>query len=440
MRPEKKHYFEQIESGVASPVPLSLEAVFAGVTGLFDPWALAKGVDIASFVDKDVPVKITGDPVRLFQVLSHLVENGLKFTEAGYVAVSVRVARQLDTDHVSLEFSVTDTGAGIAGDALMAIVETYSQKDQIADTKNGAQMDLSTCNELISGMGGHMNMESVLHKGSRVYFEIPARVVEAAPAVMKDCISRKTGRAMVALVAVDGVASRQAVVSYLAANNVVVRQIDQAEISCVDLAQADAVFAGHHTVKALPENGFDKGDVRVIVVAQSGDANGKDLVADHFADDIIMRPVGRREIYEVVRDLVNGADSGPPTAQPTDLPVFDLGILSDLRGVDNGSGNGADESSGLLYRVLDLFQANAPASFEDIRKVSVDNDMAALGDAVHGLKSMCANIGAVKAADACGRLELAVRLEQDVDIGAAIAEISVTINEVLNQIKQLQTE
>ena len=119
----------------------------------------------------------------------------------------------------------------------------------------------------------------------------------------------------------------------------------------------------------------------------------------------------------------------------TDLPVLDQNVLNDLR-QSSGRSDGLD---GLLKRVLLMFEAQAPMSFEHLRLVSARDDMAALADAVHGLKSMCANIGAAKVADACNRMEVAARSGGEIDIGAGLAEISNRLNEALGQIKRLQT-
>ena len=116
---------------------------------------------------------------------------------------------------------------------------------------------------------------------------------------------------------------------------------------------------------------------------------------------------------------------------PDGLPVLDDDVLEDLR--DSGGG-----SEGLIKRVFKLFCDNAPLSFAEIEKTSQKNDQIALADAAHALKSMCANIGAAKAAAACHDLELAIRQDEDIDVGAAIAEISATMNEALGQIRQLQ--
>jgi len=129
--------------------------------------------------------------------------------------------------------------------------------------------------------------------------------------------------------------------------------------------------------------------------------------------------------------LVVDDNAGQPVPAPGRLPVLDEDVLADLR--DSGGG-----SDGLIKRVFELFSDNAPGSFSDIQKASQNSDKVALADAVHALKSMCANIGAAKAAAACHVLELAARQDEDVDVGAAIAEISATMNEALGQIRQLQ--
>jgi len=130
-----------------------------------------------------------------------------------------------------------------------------------------------------------------------------------------------------------------------------------------------------------------------------------------------------------VRAVDDNAEKSVPA--PGQLPVLDEDVLADLR--DSGGG-----SDGLIKRVFGLFSDNAPESFSDIQKVSQTSDKVALADAAHALKSMCANIGAAKAAAACHVLELAARQGEDIDVGAAIAEISATMNEALGQIRQLQ--
>ena len=114
----------------------------------------------------NLPARLRGDPGRLRQVMVNLLSNAIKFTSKGGVTVSVEV-QSTHLSEVGLEISVTDTGIGIAQDALDRIFEPYEQADdQTFHQFGGTGLGLSIGKRIAKKMGGHITVESESSRGS----------------------------------------------------------------------------------------------------------------------------------------------------------------------------------------------------------------------------------------------------------------------------------
>jgi PAS domain S-box-containing protein len=162
-----------------SVAPFELRRELEQVAGLFSARAYDKGIEIAAHIDSNVPAIIQGDPLRLRQVLGNLVNNAVKFTDSGAVLISVKVAA---TPEHLLEFSVTDTGVGVAPDEQKRIFDAFEQADGSVTRKfGGTGLGLAISRQLVELMRGHMALHSEPGFGSRFSFVIPAGVSRAEP-------------------------------------------------------------------------------------------------------------------------------------------------------------------------------------------------------------------------------------------------------------------
>ena len=189
----------QIES-----IPFSLQDCIQEVLDLIQPSVDAKKLQLVSQIDLLppllLPLNIVGDPTRLQQILFNLLGNAIKFTHHGEVWLTIKAMVDIEEKSppnrskqarskpnelfCTLQFSVKDTGIGIAPDQLNKLFNAFTQADaSIHRQYGGTGLGLVISQELITQMGGTLTVESEVGKGSIFAFSIQIPLTNAIPTI-----------------------------------------------------------------------------------------------------------------------------------------------------------------------------------------------------------------------------------------------------------------
>ncbi|WP_176592246.1 response regulator [Sphingobium sp. EM0848] len=176
--------FSKIEAGrlELEHVAFTLRDELADTLQSFAARATEKGIELACHVALDVPDALEGDPYRLRQVVINLVGNALRFTDQGEVVVDIAMDEKSDTA-VRLRIAVNDTGPGVPPDKQQLIFEAFSQADSSFTRRyGGTGLGLTIASQLVQLMGGQLQLDSEVGRGSTFHFTIPFALSEVRPA------------------------------------------------------------------------------------------------------------------------------------------------------------------------------------------------------------------------------------------------------------------
>lgn len=167
--------FSKIEAGQLSLEKLNFNpgVLLEEVADEFAQIARKKKIELIVAYDAQLPQYLMGDPTRLKQVIYNLVGNAVKFTEVGEVVLRAETLER-NEDSARVRFSVKDTGIGISESRREDIFLSFTQADMSTTRKyGGTGLGLTICKELLELMGGSVQVESEVGKGSNFIFDVP---------------------------------------------------------------------------------------------------------------------------------------------------------------------------------------------------------------------------------------------------------------------------
>ncbi|HJP98936.1 MAG TPA: HAMP domain-containing sensor histidine kinase [Rhodanobacteraceae bacterium] len=169
--------FSQIDAGTATLVekPFDLRHSLEGLLLTLEPRAQERGLRLCSAIDPGMPPEVVGDEPKIGQVVSNLMINAMKFTEAGEVRLCVTV-REQGADVVTLGFDISDTGIGIPQARLPYIFDEFTQgSDETRHKYGGAGLGLTICKRLLALLGSEIHVTSREREGSNFLFDLRLR-------------------------------------------------------------------------------------------------------------------------------------------------------------------------------------------------------------------------------------------------------------------------
>ncbi|MGO1461176.1 MAG: ATP-binding protein [Marinobacter sp.] len=179
--------FSKIEAGklILDRVPFQLRDIVEEVMVMLAPAAHSKNLDLVPLVYNDAPDSIMGDPLRVKQVITNLVNNAIKFTQTGEVVLRVGLEDEdSENNKATLRLSITDSGVGLSRAQQQSLFNAFSQADaSTARQYGGTGLGLAISKRLVEEMGGKIGLQSELGKGSTFWFTLTPELSSSGEAV-----------------------------------------------------------------------------------------------------------------------------------------------------------------------------------------------------------------------------------------------------------------
>ncbi len=330
--------YSKIEAGrlEIEAVPLRPEEVLENAAGLFAAAIEEKGLELFLDISPDLPAEITGDPLRLSQVLHNLLSNAVKFTAQGEIYVKAEVVSR-SADGITLRFAVRDTGIGLTKAQAQQLFQPFTQADgSITRRYGGTGLGLTICQRLVNLMGGEIALSGQENVGTTVTFTLQAGLAPRSAAPM----DLQAIRGLRALVVDDHESARRILESLLqtwglevtsaASGEETLAHIEQAQreaqpydvllldwrmpgMSGLDVAQRleQEIAAGHITHPLLV----------VMLSAHDREQLQAEAASIHF-DALLTKPVAPSHLFDILARWRNAAPAGARDSLPEGISVL----------------------------------------------------------------------------------------------------------------------
>lgn len=167
--------FSKIQAGKLNieKIDFNLKDILNNTASIFEHRLKKKGLHLHMAIPPSIPVRLTGDPYRLNQILINLLGNAIKFTDQGHIQILVD-AEKKSGQEVLVSFAITDTGIGISPESLPHIFDSFSQAGEGKDHRyGGTGLGLAICKQLLHLQGGDITAVSTPGEGTTFHFHLP---------------------------------------------------------------------------------------------------------------------------------------------------------------------------------------------------------------------------------------------------------------------------
>jgi len=314
--------FSKIEAGklILDRVPFQLRDIIEEVMVMLAPAAHSKNLDLAPLVYNDVPDNVMGDPLRVKQVITNLVNNAIKFTQTGEVVLRASLEDEdPENNRVTVKISITDSGVGLSRAQQQSLFNAFSQADaSTARQYGGTGLGLAISKRLVEEMGGQIGLESELGKGSTFWFTLSSELSATGENVVpRDALrgekviylehQKTTGLAVEHMLRDWGVT-----VDRVASPGAMQEQIEEAQKGQAGYAVAIIGITRHllnsNQYRTLLHNLEVERDCRTLLLTPTLETHEAGLSG--LASGHLTKPVCRDALYDELLLLVHGINTG----------------------------------------------------------------------------------------------------------------------------------
>lgn len=431
--------FSKIEAGrlTVERIPFQLDELLQDVVALQAPRAQAKGIRLILDKRTEIPEWLSGDPLRVRQILLNLVDNAIKFTERGEVEIIVEAA-QLPAG-AGYRFTVADTGIGIPPEAQARIFEAFAQADGSTSRRyGGTGLGLAISRQLAELMQGRLTLESKPGDGSAFHLELPMTATDAPIELTESAPDLPRFRNTRVLVAEDNPVNRK--LTRLMLENLGVEVIEaedgraaweRVRQEALDLVLMDCHMPeldGLQATRAIRAWEGDQGMTRLPIVALTANAMPGFEASCRQAgmDGYLLKPMREESLARTLSHWLPDKviRTTPPesgkTPQAAVSASFDLDKIRRI----------CRDETAQVREMLDLFIGSSLPLLERLRQASEARQGDEAARQAHQIKGAAAYIGATAMLEAARCAEGAAKTQDWTRLQACLAELEAAFGRV----------
>jgi two-component system sensor histidine kinase/response regulator len=321
--------FSKIEAGKIDleSTDFKLDDVITSVTTVTGQKANEKGLEFLAHIAPGMPPVLLGDPLRLGQILTNLVNNAIKFTEQGEVHLHAKLLERTG-EKCQLEFAIRDTGVGMTAEQAARLFQPFTQADMSTTRKHGGTgLGLTICRRLVELMGGQIRLESEPGRGTTFTFTvwvgigeqkgsgktIPEKITKLRTLIVDDNAAARE----ILDELLDGVVHQTDVVSSGAEAIAAIKQNDAAKpYDVVFMDWRMAGLDGLQASRAIKEDRQLKHQPVIILVTAFGREEVREEAERLKLDGFLVKPVTRSMVVDALINVF--MDSADQAAAVTD--------------------------------------------------------------------------------------------------------------------------
>ncbi|GAB3817279.1 hypothetical protein GCM10028895_13250 [Pontibacter rugosus] len=356
--------FEQID--------FSMQEVVQEIIDLMESRAEERGNKLIIKTAANLPDQLTGDPLRLKQIIFNLVGNAIKFTEGGEVKLIIHIARQEEGSLV-IEFTVEDTGIGIPKDKLEDIFNSFNQGSNHTSRKyGGTGLGLSISKKLVEMQGGAIAVRSRVGHGSAFTFSLPFLVKDMLAAPATEGVFQEADEQLLydlgnirVLLAEDNEINQLLITTVLGGWNVhidavlngveAIKMFEQNHYDIVLMDMQMPEMDGYDATKFIRQQQGSKAQIPVIALTAHATTGEIEKCLAAGADAYVSKPFDPDHLYQTMHRLTYNTTPAPVVTSPK-ISLTQLYTM-------------VDGQLSFIYELLSMCQQNA---IETVRKLEAE--------------------------------------------------------------------
>ncbi|MFK3645676.1 transporter substrate-binding domain-containing protein [Pseudomonas protegens] len=404
----------RIESGrlSLSPKRANLRELVESVARVFEGLARQKQLSLMLEIDSSINGDVLVDGMRFKQILSNLVSNAIKFTEAGFIKVTI-TGDLLETSLLQVKLSVEDSGIGISPINQQRLFRPFAQVERNVQNAEGTGLGLVICRSLCEMMGGYVTMNSTLGQGTRVDIELRLQVLERMLCEQRPALNKKRQAYRLQILVVDDHSVNLQVLRQqlcflghdVAEAENGLQALQRWRTQDFDMIITDChmpIMNGAELARAIRQDEHENAHEPVMIIGLTADAQPEEVERCIQAgmNDCLIKPISLDELEERLlcagkiedeeREVVS-----PQQAFARSPQVFDLESLHTLVGSEPT----------ILHHILNELLSNNRTDRKILTSLMQEQATAELAELAHRIKGAARVVKGEQLVESCRQLE-----------------------------------